>query len=391
MTAASIKPCTVLLVDDDPDVLRAYGRVLERMGARVVVASDGVSALGSLSSQEIDVVITDLNMPVMGGLEFLRAVREINLDVPVVIATGLPELQSAMAAVDYGAFQYLTKPIDPQQLKITVAQATQFHALARLQREAPSSSGIPRDGFRDRAALEVRFARALDKLWIAFQPIVHFRVRDPYAYEALVRSHEASLSTPHALFAAAQELGKMTMLGRKIRQEVATLTRTLAPEVLIFVNLHPADLNDEQLYSKSNPLLQVSSRVVYEITERSELSGVTELAGKLRRLRQMDFRIAIDDLGAGYSSLSSFIHLDPDYVKLDMALIRDVHLSANKLSLVRGITRICHNDMGIRVICEGVESLEEVQVLANEGLSLFQGYYFARPEQGFPLPRFLAE
>jgi EAL domain-containing protein (putative c-di-GMP-specific phosphodiesterase class I) len=145
-------------------------------------------------------------------------------------------------------------------------------------------------------------------------------------------------------------------------------------------------LNDEQLYSSANPLSPVSSRVVYEITERSELSGITELAGKLRRLRQSDFRIAIDDLGAGHSSLSSFIHLDPDYVKLDMALIRDIHLSANKLSLVRGITRICHNDMGIRIICEGVESADEVQALTNEGLNLFQGYYFAKPAQGFPLP-----
>lgn len=381
-----MSPCTVLLVDDDPDVLRAYGRILERTGAYVSVASDGASALGILKSHQVDVVITDLNMPVMGGLEFLRAVREINLDVPVVIATGLPELQSAMAAVDYGAFQYLTKPIDPQQLKITVAQAAQFHALARLRREHSPSSAHDHEGYRDRAALEVRFARALDKLWIAFQPIVQLHVQAPYAYEALVRSHEPSLATPHALFEAAHSLGKMTQLGRKIRREVATLTRALAPDVLIFVNLHPADLNDEQLYSSANPLSPVSSRVVYEITERSELSGITELAGKLRRLRQSDFRIAIDDLGAGHSSLSSFIHLDPDYVKLDMALIRDVHLSANKLSLVRGITRICHNDMGIRIICEGVESADEVQALTNEGLNLFQGYYFAKPAQGFPLP-----
>lgn len=388
MKESSLRSCTVLLVDDDPDVLRAYGKTLGRMGMTVLVAGDGATALGFLGHNQVDVIVSDLNMPVMGGLEFLRAVREINLDIPLVLVTGSPEIDSAMAAVDYGAFQYLTKPVNPEQLKVTVAQASQFHALARLQRQASHLSELPRARLPDRASLEARFSKALEKLWVAFQPVVRFSDRSVFSYEALVRSSEESMNNPIALFEAAEQLQRTEELGRVIRQKVGEAASRADPATLLFVNVNPTDLNDEDLYSSSGALAPYASRVVYEITERSELSRVANLATKLKRLRRGGARVAIDDLGAGYSSLSSFIHLEPDFVKLDMSLVRDVHLSPRKLALVRGITHICEQDLEIQVICEGVETAAELKVLTGEGLDLLQGYYFAKPGPPFPLPRF---
>jgi EAL domain-containing protein (putative c-di-GMP-specific phosphodiesterase class I) len=385
---ATLRACTVLLVDDDPDLLREYGKTLERTGVTVLVAGDGASALGSLAQNKVDVIVTDLNMPVMSGMEFLRAVREVDLDIPLVLITGMPEIDTAMAAVEYGAFQYLTKPLNPEQLRITVAQASQFHGLARLQRQASQLDELPRVRLPDRASLEARFTKALEKLWIAFQPIVRWSNRSVFSYEALVRSSEESLNNPVALFEAADLLQRTEELGRVIRRKVGEAVPLARPDALLFVNVHPSDLDDEELYSESSPLAPFATRIVYEITERSELSRVTQLATRLLRLRSGGARIAIDDLGAGYSSLSSFIHLDPEFVKLDMSLIRDVHLSPRKLSLVRGLTHVCERELNIKVICEGVETSSELEVLTHEGLELFQGYYFAKPGPAFPTPKF---
>lgn len=387
MFSATLKSCTVLLVDDDADVLREYGKVLERLGAKVITASDAESAKPYLDGDSIDVIVSDVNMPGMGGLEFLRLVRAVNLDVPVVLMTGTPELKSVMAAVDYGAFHYLTKPLDPEQLKVTVAQASQFHALSRLQRQAFQAQELPDREFLDRAALEARFNLALEKLWVAFQPIVRFKERKVFAYEALVRSDGESLRDPGSLFQAADQLGRTQELGRRIRRAIAEVAPRLPSDALLFVNVLPEDLNDPELFATTGALSPWTDRLVYEITERSEITGVSELNSRLRKLRDGNARIAIDDLGAGYSSLSSFIHLEPDFVKLDMSLVRDVHLSRTKLSLIRGIHQVCQ-ELDVQVICEGVEVAEEVHVLQQEGLNLLQGYYFARPDRPFPKPRF---
>ncbi len=388
MFSATLSSCTVLLVDDDPDILSAYEKVLERLGVKVITARNGEAARAYLSDPLIDVILTDLNMPGMDGLEFLRLVREVNRDVPVLIMTGSPELETVMTAVDYGAFHYLAKPLDPEQLKVTVAQASQFHSLARLQRRAIEANELPDREFTDRATMESRFNQGLKQLWAAFQPIVRFKQRSVFAYEALVRSDAESMRNPAALFEAAEQLGRTRELGRLIRRAVAEAAAHLPEGIMLFVNVNPEDLDDDELFSPTGSLAPYRSRVVYEITERSELSTVAELTGKVRRLRELDSRIAIDDLGAGYSSLSSFIHLEPDFVKLDMSLVRDVHLSPTKLSLIRGIHQVCRSELDVQVICEGVEVMDEARVLVQEGLDLLQGYYFARPDRPFPRPTF---
>jgi EAL domain-containing protein (putative c-di-GMP-specific phosphodiesterase class I) len=116
---------------------------------------------------------------------------------------------------------------------------------------------------------------------------------------------------------------------------------SVPPSTLLFVNLHARDLMDEGLAAPSSPLASIASRVVLEITERASLDEVTDVRGTVTRLREMGFRIAIDDLGAGYAGLTSFAHLEPEFVKLDMTLVRDVHQSAVKQKLVRSMTKLC--------------------------------------------------
>src|SRR5262249_24770289 len=139
----------LLLVDDDPAVLRAYRKALSTRGWAVETASDGAQAIDRLRGENFDVIVSDVSMPEVGGLEFLRKVREQDLDVPVVLMTGAPKLESAMRAVESGAFSYLVKPVEVEVLDDTIRRASQLHRLAQLKRQALEIAGSDHRWFGD--------------------------------------------------------------------------------------------------------------------------------------------------------------------------------------------------------------------------------------------------
>jgi EAL domain-containing protein (putative c-di-GMP-specific phosphodiesterase class I) len=124
-----------------------------------------------------------------------------------------------------------------------------------------------------------------------------------------------------------------------------------------------------------------------EITERASLDGIRDVRARVAALRAIGFRIAVDDLGAGYAGLTSFTLLEPEVVKLDMALVRDVHKEPKKLTVVKTMITLC-KELGIVVTSEGIEVPEERDELARAGCDLMQGYLFAKPGDAFPTPVF---
>jgi EAL domain-containing protein (putative c-di-GMP-specific phosphodiesterase class I) len=151
--------------------------------------------------------------------------------------------------------------------------------------------------------------------------------------------------------------------------------------------LHTEDLLDETLFDPERMLARNAHRVILEITERAKLEKIGNVQHRIARLRELGFRIAIDDIGAGYSGLNSFAMIQPDIVKLDITLVRGVEADAVKRKLVRVLTDLCH-DLNIVVVAEGVETIPERDTLVELGCDLFQGYLFARPGTPFPEPRF---
>jgi EAL domain-containing protein (putative c-di-GMP-specific phosphodiesterase class I) len=368
----------VLVVDDEPVVRNGYARALGAEGFEVSTASDGAAALCIVDAATVDCIVSDIAMPGLDGLALLRSVRERNLDLPVILVTGYPAVDSAANAIEHGVFRYLQKPVDFDELAKAVSQAARVYRMARLRREAYQylqRVGLP---IGDRAGLEAHFERALAGLWMAFQPIVSWSERRVVAYEALVRSTDQTFPHPGALLDAAERLGRLDDLGRTIRDAVSDVVRATPQDVGFFVNLHSQDLMDESLYSPSSPLSDVAGRVVLEITERASLDGVDDVRSRVARLRSLGYRIAVDDLGAGYAGLTSFTQLEPEVVKLDMALVRNVHLEPTKRTLVESMAGICRQ-MNISVVAEGVESEPERDVLEAAGCTLFQGYLFGKP------------
>ena len=182
---------------------------------------------------------------------------------------------------------------------------------------------------------------------------------------------------------AAERLDRLHDLGRTIRTRAAEPAAHMPDGAMLFVNLHTQDLLDADLFDRSRPLASIASHVVLEITERASLLNVRDVQTRIAGLREMGFRIAVDDLGAGYAGLTSFAQLEPEVVKLDMSLVRGVHAQPTKLTLVRTMIAMCR-ELGMQVVAEGIETPEERDAMVNAGCDLLQGYLFAKPGAAFP-------
>lgn len=373
---------SVLIVDDEAAICRALDRVLRAAGFAVMTATDPLQALDLIMHQPFDVVLSDVMMPRMTGVDFLRVLRAYDLDVPVILMTGNPTVDTAVEAVQLGALQYLPKPIPNDVVVAAVARASRLHQIAVMKREAMTLLAEAENTARNKAQLDESFDRALATMWMAFQPIVDHEGR-VFGYEALLRSKEPSLPHPGAVLDAADALGRHEELGRHVRALSAEAFAASPPDVALFVNLHVRDLLDQELYASDSALGRIADRVVLEITERAAMDTVKDIGARIAVLRYQGYRIAIDDLGAGYAGLSSFAALEPEIVKLDMSLVRNAHTSPMRRQLVESISTLCRS-MNIDVVAEGIETAEEHTCMLNARCTLLQGYRFAKPGPPFP-------
>lgn len=376
----------VLVVDDDDGFRRVCTRVLASEGWDVVEAPNGRLAIDAVNGSQtpFDCVLSDVNMPELDGFGLVQAVRTHDDDLPILLMTGDPSLDGAVRAIDYGAVSYITKPFtSTEALAAAVARAARRHGVTRMRRRAESyqralygeEPEIIADG------IEQRFQRAIDKAWMAFQPIISFGHRRVFAYEALLRTDEESLRRTDIFIATAERLDKVHQLGRTVRKAVGAAVASAPADALIFVNVHGLELTDEDLFSSSNGLAPYAKRIVLEITERT---GLDPAAGPKRvaMLRKLGYRIAVDDLGAGYAALGALASLEPDVVKLDMSLVRDIDRHPVKQRVVTAIAKLC-TELGSQVVAEGVETDAERIACTDAGIDLLQGYLFAKPARGF--------
>jgi EAL domain-containing protein (putative c-di-GMP-specific phosphodiesterase class I) len=379
------QPPRVLVVDDEPDVREAFAELLEDSGFAVSTASTAAEALDHVESSGWQTIVTDIVMPGMDGLQLLRKIREHDLEVPVIVVTGQPTVDFASRALEYGAFRFITKPVSAAELEGVVSAAVRQYRMAQLRLKAASLAGYDVMRATDIAGLEASLESALKSLHMLFQPIVRAADRTVFGYEALMRSEEPALPHPGAVLDAAQQLERLHDVGRRVRENVATPLTELVDGLSLFVNLHPRDLLDPQLIDPDQPLCRQASRVILEITERAQLGRIPDMPQRIAALRQVGFRIAVDDLGAGYSGLASFAQLEPEVVKLDMSLIRDIDTTVTKQRVVRSMVEICR-DLGIQVVAEGIETANERDAVIDLGCDLLQGYHFGRPSPPFITP-----
>ena len=391
MTApAKISPVgarRVLVIDDEPAVLRVLGLLLQRNGFAVDSAADASEGLKQLESNSYHCVLSDIIMPGLSGLDFLRELRRHDLDVPVILMTAGPTLDSALDAIEYGAQSYLLKPVEPEALVQAVGRAAALGEMARAKRIALAKTSTEALPYGDRATLEAVLKRAFDTIRVVFQPIVSMREQRLVGYEALMRCDETLFASYGVLLAAADRIGWRTTLSRTIYQRIAQACSELPEGALLFVNIHPQDAQEGLIMGGDAPLEPIARQVVLEVSEHAPPDQLDALAAQAPKLRSAGFRIAIDDLGTGPSGLSTFGRLTPEFTKLDRSMLSGLDSDPKKEKIVRAMYAMCAV-LGVPIIAEGVETPAERQALVALGADLAQGNEFGAPANAFAAPVF---
>ena len=232
------------------------------------------------------------------------------------------------------------------------------------------------------------------EIWTGFQPIIDLADGAIMGYEGLSRGPRGSeLELPRELFGRAAHYEMTEELERACRRQAFEDWKVLNREGRLFINTVPATVRDSSFLGKGvldylGPDLSPKG-VTLEITERSVIENLNLYREAMHAFTDLGFTFAIDDVGAGYSGLETAAMLEPSYLKIDIALVRDVHLKTVSQQVVKAILEMA-DSMGANVVAEGVETEPEADALRKIGVRWAQGYLFARPVDPYaepPLPR----
>lgn len=224
---------------------------------------------------------------------------------------------------------------------------------------------------------------------IHFQPIYELSSQQVIGYEALTRCPAgSSFKSPLQLFELAEKHGRLYELDR--------ITRTLAMEIFsasparhlfLFVNIDPRVVTQPLFISgwtreKMRDLGLIAEQIIFEITERSCIEDFQAFRQAINHYRRQGYRIAIDDVGSGFSSLQAIAELHPDIIKIDRSIVATAPDDRMKQAILESLTVLGHR-IGITLLAEGIETEAEFHLVKELGYDLGQGYYLGKPA---PLP-----
>lgn len=224
---------------------------------------------------------------------------------------------------------------------------------------------------------------------MVYQPLVSLRTGTIYGYESLTRGPaNHHFYYPDNLFPFAEETGFLLQLERITRELAIKNFTGDNTNLKLFININPLIINDPhfaggetlQLIKQFNLLPQ---NIVFEITERTAIKDFNSFKKAILHYRDQGFMVAIDDAGAGYSSLQSIAELKPDFIKIDRSLVSDIDKDMVKKSLMETFVTFA-DKINSKILAEGIETEEEMKVILDMGVTFGQGYFLAKP--GNPLP-----
>jgi EAL domain-containing protein (putative c-di-GMP-specific phosphodiesterase class I) len=332
-------------------------------------------------------------MPGMDGLSVMDAIRDATPAddfVPVIVLTADATPIAREAVLRAGAIDFLTKPVDAMEVTLRARNVLHTRALhARLQ--AHNAALRAEIAERDAAERQARMAASakmrrlravldVNPPRIVFQPVVQLASGALVAYEALARFDQEPYEPPNVWFSEAAKFG----IGVEFELNALRLALDALPSVpegvALALNVSPATARTAQLADLLSRYPQ--ARLVLELTEHAQVDDYDRLLQALTRLRSRGVRLAVDDAGAGFSSLHHILLLAPDIIKLDITLVRDINRDPVKRALAWSLVTFAR-EIGSTIIAEGIETADELATLVELDIPWGQGYHLGRPE---PLP-----
>jgi EAL domain-containing protein (putative c-di-GMP-specific phosphodiesterase class I) len=232
---------------------------------------------------------------------------------------------------------------------------------------------------RDQASIAaiLRAAMAQGAPRIVFQPVYHIPDRRLHGFECLSRFDAEPRRPPDHWFAAAHDAGLGSELEFQAIRNALSYLDDLPVGPCMNINSSPEMILSGRLLALRDAGHNLS-RVVLEITEHAVVRDYAALSQALRPLRAEGVTLAVDDAGAGYSSMRHILSLEPDIIKLDMELTHGIDTDLKRKALAKGLTSFAH-EIGSLVVAEGVETAAELDMLASLGVDCAQGYHLDRP------------
>ncbi|TGK81217.1 EAL domain-containing protein [Leptospira montravelensis] len=215
---------------------------------------------------------------------------------------------------------------------------------------------------------------------MAFQPIVDWNQKTIYSHEALVRGINGE--SAYSILSKVNSTNRY-QFDQACRIKAIQLASQIGIPSYLNINFLPNAVYQPETCIRTT--LEASkeyqfplNRLVFELTEGEEVLDHDHIINIFKTYQEYGFLTAIDDFGSGYSGLNLLAKFQPDLIKLDMELIRNIHTNSVAQKLTKAIANVCQ-EIGIAVIAEGVETTDELKVLVDMGISLYQGYLFSKP------------
>jgi EAL domain-containing protein (putative c-di-GMP-specific phosphodiesterase class I) len=215
---------------------------------------------------------------------------------------------------------------------------------------------------------------------MAFQPIVNTTSKQVFAYEALARG--LNNETAGEILKRVDDTNRYRF-DQACRVKAVKLATVLAMSTFLSINFMPNAVYLPELCIRTT--IEAAKKygfpikhIIFEITEGEKVDDISHLKEIIQHYKQLGFKTAIDDFGAGYSGLNLLAEIQTDFIKLDMALTKNINQDKIRQAIVKGIVQTS-TELSSTIIAEGIESYEELTTLQSFGIELFQGYYFAKP------------
>lgn len=385
------KHLRVLVAEDDAQVRAALTDLIGGEADLELVAAvgDARAAIERAIELQPDVVLLDVNMPGGGGEVAARGIRQGAPDAKLIVLSGHDDRATVLVMLRAGVVGYLVKGGQVDEILAAIrrapsGQSSLSHEVTTGVIQELAAELNTRHRVSERLAVQERRIRRVladgGAMRMVFQPIVNLDERRIVGAEALARFDGQPRRAPNAWFEEARLVGLGEELEVLAVHRAASSLETFPPGVFLTVNVSPATLAQERFLRLVAEF--DGSRIVAEVTEHAPIEDYAKLAEAVGKLRLHGVRLAIDDAGSGFASLRHVLQLNPDMIKLDLTLIRDIHRDQSKRALASGLISFAR-ESETTIIAEGVEHAAEAQTLVTLGVEEAQGYYFGRPG---PLP-----
>jgi EAL domain-containing protein (putative c-di-GMP-specific phosphodiesterase class I)/DNA-binding NarL/FixJ family response regulator len=370
---SELDPVTVVIADENKEFLDALASIIDRSPDFVLVgkARDATTAVRLAALYTPDIALVDANMPGGGGAQAAAQIRRGSPATRVIALSASQERDIVMQMLRAGASSYVVKSVPGRDLLNALrTTATSEPLLVELDAGAGRAESSDDPGARVQAAIN---GSALSMM---FQPIVSIQGGGVVGVEALARFDREPQQSPDVWFMDAVASGLGTELDLAAAGAALAILPQLPADIDLFVNVVP-----ETLFSKGFEELVAATpgeRVVLELTEHAPVHDYDRLARTVERLRAEGFRIAVDDVGAGYSSFRHLLTVRPDVLKIDISLCRSIESDRARQVIAASIASL-GRELDATVVAEGIETAAELVTMRGLGVHNAQGFFLAPP------------